>query len=102
MDGHAKMWLQLAFPSYLMIIAFALIVGSRYSSKLQRLTANRVLKVLATLFLLSYTKILSTVCQVLFFFSTVTHFPGKYGSLVWSVDTGLAVFKVKFCILFSS
>ena len=99
MDGHAKMWLQLAFPSYLMIIAFALTVGSRYSSKLQRLTANRVLKVLATLFLLSYTKVLSTVCQVLFFFSTVTHFPGKYSSLVWSVDTSLAVFKVKFCIL---
>ena len=102
MDGHAKMWLQLAFPAYLMIIAFALIIGSRYSFKLQRLTANRVLKVLATLFLLSYTKNLSTVCQVLFFFSTVTHFPGKHSSLVWSVDTGLAVFKVKFFVLFSS
>ena len=60
MDGYVKTWLQLAFPAYLMIIAFALIIGSRYSSKLQRLTANRVLKVLATLFLLSYTKVLLT------------------------------------------
>ena len=101
MDGYAKMWLQLAFPSYLMMIAFALIIGSRYSSKLQRLTANRVLKVLATLFLLSYTKVLLTVCQVLFFFSTVIHFPSKHTSSVWSVDTGVAVFGVKFCILFS-
>ena len=33
-------------------INFALIIGSRHSTKLQRLTANRVLKVLATLFLL--------------------------------------------------
>ena len=53
MDEYAKMWLQLAFPSYLMTIAFALIIGSRYSFKLQQLTANRILKVLATLFLLS-------------------------------------------------
>ena len=101
MDEYAKMWLQLAFPSYLMIIAFALIIGSRYSSKLQRLTANRVLKVLATLFLLSYTKVLLTISQVLFFFSTVTHVPSKQTSLVWSVDTGVTVFGIKFCILYS-
>ena len=101
MYEYAKMWLQLAFPSYLMTIAFALIIGSRYSSKLQRLTANGVLKVLATLFLLSYTKVLLTVSQVLFFFSTVTHVPSQQTSLVWSVDTGVAVFGIKFCILYS-
>ena len=101
MDGYAKMWLQLAFPSYLMIIAFTLIIGSRHSTKLQRLTANRVLKVLATLFLLSYTKVLLTVCQVLFFFSSVTHLPSNHTTLVWSVDTGVVLFGVKFCILYS-
>ena len=101
MDGYAKMWLQLAFPSYLMIIAFTLIIGSRHSNKLQRLTANRVLKVLATLFLLSYTKVLITVCQVLFFFSSVTHLPSNHTTLVWSVDTGVVLFGVKFCILYS-
>ena len=101
MDEYTKMWLQLAFPSYLMIIAFALILGSRYSSKLQALTGNRILKVLATLFLLSYTKVLLTVCQVIFFFSTVTHFPSKHNSLFWLVDTGVEVFGAKFCILYS-
>ena len=100
MDGYTKMWLQLVFPSYLMIISFTLIIGSRHSSKLQRLTANRILKVLATLFFLSYTKILLTVCQVLFFFSPVTHFPSKQTSLFWSVDTGVELFGVKFCILY--
>ena len=89
MDGYTKMWLQLVFPSYLMIISFTLIFGSRHSSKLQRLTANRILKVLATLFLLSYTKILLSVCQVLYFFSSVTHLPSKHTSLVWSVDSGV-------------
>ena len=101
MNGYANMWLQLAFPSYLMIIAFTLIIGSRHSTKLQRLTANRVLKVLATLFLLSYTKVLLTVCQVLFFFSSVTHLPSNHTTLVWSVDTGVVLFGVKFCILYS-
>jgi len=100
MDGYTKMWLQLAFPTYLMIIAFTLIIGSRYSSRLQRLTANRVLKVLATLFLLSYTKILLTVCQVLFFFTSVTHLPSKHTTLFWSVDPGVELFGVKFCILY--
>ena len=101
MDGYTKMWLQLAFPAYLMIIAFTLIIGSRHSYRLQRLTGTRVLKVLATLFLLSYTKILLTVCQVLFFFSTVTHLPNNQTTLVWSVDTGVKLFGVKFCILYS-
>ena len=101
MDGYTKMWLQLAFPSYLMIIAFTLIIGSRHSTKLQRLTANRVLKVLATLFLLSYTKVLLTVCQVLFFFSSVTHLPSNHATLVWSVDTGVVLFGIKFCILYT-
>ena len=101
MDGYTKMWLQLVFPTYLMIISFTLIIGSRHSSKLQRLTANRVLKVLATLFLLSYTKILLSVCQVLFFFSSVTHLPSKHTSLVWSVDTSVRLFGVKFCILYA-
>ena len=100
MDGYAKMWLQLAFPSYLMLIAFALIIGSRYSSNLQRLTANRVLKVLATLFLLCYTKVLLTVCQVLFFFLSVTHIPSKHTTTVWSISTSVVPFGVKFCILY--
>ena len=101
MDGYTKIWLQLAFPSYLMIIAFTLVIASRHSTKLQRLTANRVLKVLATLFLLSYTKVLLTTCQVLFFFSPVTHLPSNHTTLVWSVDTGVMLFGVKFCILYS-
>ena len=103
MDGYTKMWLQLVFPSYLMMIAFTLIIGSRHSTKLQRLiiTANRVLKVLATLFLLSYTKTLLTVCQVLFFFSSVTNFPSEHSTLFWSVDTGVELFGVKFCILYT-
>ena len=55
MDDYAKMWLQLAFPFYLIFIATLIIIISRYSTTIQRLTACRALPMLATYFLLSYT-----------------------------------------------
>ena len=66
MDNYAKAWLQLMFPAYLILIATSLIIASRYSGRIQRLTARRALPVLATLFLLSYTKVLLLVSSVLF------------------------------------
>ena len=66
MDNYAKVWLQLMFPAYLIFIATMIIIASRYYSRIQRLTARRALPVLATLFLLSYTKVLLTVSSVLF------------------------------------
>ena len=100
MDDYAKMWLQLLFPIYLILIAIILIIGSRYSTKLQRLTARRALPVLATLFLLSYTKILRTVSSVLFSYSTITDLPSNHSTLVWQVDTETEIFGLKFTLLF--
>ena len=100
MDDYAKMWLQLAFPFYLIFIATLIIITSRYSTTVQRLTARRALPVLATLFLLSYTKILRIVSSVLFFYSTITHLPSKHTTLVWSVDANVPLFGVRFTILF--
>ena len=100
MDDYAKMWLQLAFPLYLILIATSLIIASRYSTRIQRLTARRALPVLATLFLLSYTKILRTICNVLFLYTRVTYLPSNNTKLVWSVDANVAVFGVKFMIVF--
>ena len=100
MDDYAKMWLQLLFPIYLIIIAITLIIGSRHSTKLQRLKARRALAVLATLFLLSYTKILRTVSSVLFSYSTTTNLPSNHSTLVWQVDTESEIFGLKFILLF--
>ena len=100
MDTYEKMWLQLAFPVYLIFIATLLIITSRYSTTIQRLTARRALPVLATLFLLSYTKVLLTVSNVLFSYTSITHLPSNHTTLVWSVDTSVPLFGVKFTILF--
>ena len=101
MDDYIKMWLQLVFPIYLIFIATLLIITSRYSTTIQRLTARRALPVLATLFLLSYTKVLLTVSNVLFSYTSITYLPSNHTTLVWSVDTSVPLFGVKFTILFS-
>ena len=100
MDDYAKMWIQLALPFYLIFIATLIIITSRYSTTIQRLTARRALPVLATLFLLSYTKILCIVSSILFFYSTITHLPSTHTTLVWSVDANVPLFGVRFTILF--
>ena len=45
MDSYAKMWLQLFFPIYLIVIASSIIIASRYSSRILRLTYTRSLPV---------------------------------------------------------
>ena len=100
MDDYTKMWLQLAFPFYLIFIATSLIITSRYSTTIQRLTARRALLVLATLFLLSYTKILLTISSVLFYYSKIIHLPSERTTMVWSVDANVPLFGIKFAILF--
>ena len=100
MGGYFKALLQLVFPLYLIFIAFVVIIGSRYSVTIQRITSHRALHVLATIFLLSYTKFLLTVCQVLFFYSEIIPLPSKKITLVWYLDVNVPLFGVKFIIAF--
>ena len=100
MSTYVKVWLLLFFPSFLIIIAFTIIIASRYSSRILRLTYTRSLPVLATLFLLSYTGVLRTVLTVLFSYSTITHLPSGHQQIVWSIDASIPLFGLKFTILF--
>ena len=100
MDDYAIAWLLLAIPTYLIVIALFLIVMSRYSSVIQKITAKKALPVLATLFLLSYTKILRNVCRVLFRYSTFTHLPTNHVNIVWLISTNTPLFGLKFIVLF--
>ena len=61
MDAYEKAWLQFAFPVYIWLIALVIIVLSHYSMRASRLFGNNSVPVLATLFLLSYTKLLRAV-----------------------------------------
>ena len=61
LNAVAKAWLQFVFPAYVWIIVGAMIYGSRYSVTISKLTGSNAVPVLATLFLLSYTKLLRTI-----------------------------------------
>jgi len=100
MDDYAKEWLHLLHPFYFITIAILFIVLSRYSAKVQKLTAQKALPVLSTLILFSYTKILLTVCNVLFRYSIITHLPSNKTKLVWSISTTTPLFGLKFLALF--
>ena len=69
LGAYAKTWLQFVFPLYIWLMVITIIVASHYSTTVSRLTPNNALQVLATLFLLSYAKILRVVITV--FSSTI-------------------------------
>ena len=100
MDDYAKVWLQLAFPLYLIVIAVVIIIASRHSLRVLRLTANKGVSVLATLFVMSYTKVLCTLSNALFLYSKITNLPSAHSFQVWGVNTDIPIFSLKFSIMF--
>ena len=61
----SKTWLQFIFPAYVWFLLILIIILSRYSSKVVRLMGRQVIPALATMILLSYTKLIRTVFLVL-------------------------------------
>ena len=83
-----KTWLQFLFPLYIWFIAGVIIIACRYSSRLTNLIGDRAVPLLATLFLLSYTKLLRTVMTI-FEFGVLTHYPDESKIIVWRLDGNL-------------
>ena len=65
MDSCSKAWLQFFFPTYILLITLIILLV-RYSSKVVCL-GKQVIPVLATMILLSYTKLIHTAVQALYF-----------------------------------
>ena len=84
MESTTKAWLQFIFPVYIWAIAFFIIVLSHYSVHASRLFGNNSVHVLATLILLSYSKMLRAVISAL----SVAQIQFLDGSkmLVWESD----------------
>ena len=67
-----KTLLQFLFPLYIWLIAGVIIIACCYSSCLTNLIGDRAVPLLATLFLLSYTKLLHTLMTIFEFWSANT------------------------------
>ena len=96
LNGYWNTWLQFAFPAYLFLLMGGIIVGCRYSVWLCRLCGSHAVPALATLFFMSYTKILLTVTNAL----SIFQLPCNDSILiVWSVDGNIDYGSFKHLIL---
>ena len=92
MDTYAKTWLELLFPLYILALVGAIIIGSRWSSRLAWLSKRNAVPVLATLILLSYTTL---------FQSTVTIFSSTNLDIGSSIDDNPPVWLADGNILYA-
>ena len=96
LDGYWNTWLQFAFPAYLFLLMGGIIVGCRYSVWLCRLCGSHAVPALATLFFMSYTKILLTVTNALSMFQLPCN---DSILIVWSVDGNIDYGSFKHLVL---
>ena len=97
LTAYWKTWLQFLFPLYVWMIVGLMILLSRYSTKVTNILGNNTVPVLATMFLLSYAKLVRTIITVLGF--SVLRYRGHIVSTVWTFDGNLAYFGVEHSFL---
>ena len=90
MDAYSKAWLQYAFPIYVWVLVGAIILASRHSTRIVRSLGNNPVAVLATLFLLSYAKLLRSIINPLYV--TFPEYPTD-SKAVWLVDGNVNYLK---------
>ena len=79
-----KVWLQFVFPLYIWVLVGMIIYAARHSIFIVKIIGSSPVSVLATLFLLSYAKLLQTIISILSF--TDLTFPNKSTSHRWLLD----------------
>ena len=99
MDMYTKAWLQFLFPIYIWTIAGGMIVSSHYSTTAAKLFRRHAVKVLATLFLLSFAKLQRTIITALSF-TFLTYPDGT--KTVWLYDSNIEYLHGKHIPLFSA
>ena len=97
LDGYWKTWLQFVFPFYIWLLIGFIIVGCYYSGKLSRLCGNNAVPVLATLILMSYSRLLQTITNILMLTNIKC---SAYHWIVWSVDGNIGYLSAKHIPLF--
>jgi hypothetical protein len=93
LDSYVITWLQYVYPLYIWLIAAIIIILSHFSSRISKLCGKNAIQVLATLFLISYARLLRVMIAV-FSFTWITY-PDGYKKAVWLVDGNYEFFKGK-------
>ena len=90
MDTYGKTWLQFLFPFYLWFLSAAVIYFSRKSKLVSKLAGKNAVKVLATLLLLSFGKLLRVIITAVSL--TIVKYQ-KRNRVVWLPDANLEYLK---------
>ena len=99
MDTYVKTWLQLAFPTYIIVLVALIIKLSYHYTWFGRLIGKKdPVATLATLILLSYTKLLQTI--ITSFSSATLAYPDGSRNVVWLPDATVEYFTTKHAVLF--
>ena len=98
MTAYANIWMQFVFPVYMWMLVFVIIYASRHSVTVSKLIGRNSVPTLATLFLLSYAKLLRTVIATV---SPITiHNESGNTHLVWLMDGNVPFLRGKHAALF--
>ena len=97
MNTYSKTWLQFVFPVYIWVLVGLMILVSHFSQRFAKLLGNNPVSVLATLILLSYTKILRTLITATYI--TYLEYP-TYNKSVWLYDANIDYLRGKHIPLF--
>ena len=94
LDAYIKTWLQLAFTVYIISLVVIVIIVSEYSPRFAQLIGKKdPVSTLATLILLSYSKLLSLTITALSF--AKLDYPDGKQEIVWLLDGNVKYFKGK-------
>jgi len=99
LTAYSKTWLQFVFPFYIWSIAGLIIILARYSDRVAKVMGNNSVPVLATLFLLSYAKLLRTIITALSYTMVYTSHGPK---AVWTADGNVDYLGSKHAPLFTT
>ena len=97
LTAYAKTWLQFMFPVYVWILISSIILTARYSVLLSRVIGSDPIAVLATLLLMSYTKILRIIIEVYSFVDL--DYPEDEKVRVWLKDGNVLYLSSKHLLL---
>ena len=98
MDASSKAWLQFVFPIYVWSLVGVIILISHFSRRITSLLGSNPIAVLATLFLLSYARILRTLVDALSF--RFLDYPDLKTVAIWPYDGNIEYFSEKHTPLF--
>ena len=100
MTAYGHTWLQFVFPVYIWLLVVLLIYTSRYSVTASKMIGRNAVSVLATLFLLSYAKLLRTVISAVASISLEDE--DRKSHLLWRMDANVPYLSPPHAVLFST